>query len=806
MKRIIKSNEYSNRDDLTYFEIPEGIEIIEDGAFSNCKNLEFVIMPDSVRLIGAGAFKKCENLKEINLSENLLKISDTAFSGCSNLEGIIFPDNLTEIGDETFGKCMKLKEVIITESVEKIGNHCFRECTSLEKAIFKGENTIIGDCAFYSDSSLIDVILPAKLEIVSSCLFDGCSNLTNINIPSSVNKIMYNAFYATNLEAIDLENTAVTLIDDRTFEECKNLKMIKLPKNLEKIGRYAFEGSGLEKIDFPDTLKELDIKAFTGCSRLERVKFNDNLKRIPNDCFCYCVSLKNVMLPNNLTEISDRAFCDCHSIEDIVFPNALKYIGVSAFSSTSLKDVTFPKSLLKVSSYAFSNTKIKHIVIPSAIAGNASVNIVSGNLEKIKFEEGCKSVGLVLNSFEENKAIKQIIFPKTVRSFTNTYLLRDSICDIDVILNTSLFYIPTPNFSYYKFFRCDILTINGVKVNLTKDNAGSIILKLQKEEIKKLVLEKLSEKQIIYSKKDINYLNNKLIKIILTDKNAFVMHYENCFKIDDVIENTINNYLEENKLNIEKVKEQKLLPSLNIESKSFEEIYDELKNYKVKEFDINNIKEYGNDLNIYPSLISNLYVEATNKALKSNQKIESLKKAINDNFNVAKILLNKTSAFSYDELSKFIVDTETDLENEIIEYKNIQKLIYLYSNYINLMYENINALDIKSINNDVKIKLLEFQKKVVSFNEECKKIDLRIYERNTLLDIVSDIKVRLLPLTIMNSADISMKLNDKKKKLVFKEISNLLRNKRNDNDIQNSYVIKLDEMPSEFKKEFEKKL
>ena len=78
----------SNKRDVSDYEIPSTVKIIEDNAFYNCSGITNIIIPDSVTSIGNNAFYNCSALTNVTIGDGVASIGDKAFSNCSNLENI----------------------------------------------------------------------------------------------------------------------------------------------------------------------------------------------------------------------------------------------------------------------------------------------------------------------------------------------------------------------------------------------------------------------------------------------------------------------------------------------------------------------------------------------------------------------------------------------------------------------------------------------------------------------------------------------------------------------------------------------
>ena len=75
--------------ELTYFEVPYGVETIGREAFSGVE-LKTIVIPDSVKKIDNRAFKDCYTLERVVIGKNVVEIGQRAFFGCTRLKELVF--------------------------------------------------------------------------------------------------------------------------------------------------------------------------------------------------------------------------------------------------------------------------------------------------------------------------------------------------------------------------------------------------------------------------------------------------------------------------------------------------------------------------------------------------------------------------------------------------------------------------------------------------------------------------------------------------------------------------------------------
>ena len=106
------------------------------------------------------------------------------------------------------------------------------------------------------------------------------------------------AFEEYDLTFISIPQS-ITEIESRAFSDCACLEKIQFSNGLMSIGSYAFSDcEALVELEFPNTLKEIQQGAFSYCSKLEKVNFPLGLEALHYDAFGDCENLKRLRVPN----------------------------------------------------------------------------------------------------------------------------------------------------------------------------------------------------------------------------------------------------------------------------------------------------------------------------------------------------------------------------------------------------------------------------------------------------------------------------------------------------------------------------
>lgn len=270
------SNSYNNlftnnteRDNVTSFnELEQFVGITTINAFTDCHNLTSVRLPQSIITIGTACFRNT-NLQSIDLS-NIQVIRAEAFKN-SSLSGIL---NLPSIVSFTSNN---------TNAYNNNGE-TFLGCGITQVNIGQNFNNFTAGGVFQRCQQLQQITGLSTVTQIPNYTFTECSVLSNIDINfQNITKIGRNAFdkcyLLSSLETIDIPN----LVDDgggltcsfrynTTIKHIVSLGQITLLKSL--FGDDGAFSNCTELLDavLPETLSEIGLFTFIGCSKLRYVK------------------------------------------------------------------------------------------------------------------------------------------------------------------------------------------------------------------------------------------------------------------------------------------------------------------------------------------------------------------------------------------------------------------------------------------------------------------------------------------------------------------------------------------------------
>ncbi len=216
--------------------IPYGTEIIRSDAFSNMENLEKVFIPRSVKEIESGAFCDCHKLMEIEIPDSVVNLGPGVFFCCSELRSVIFKNYQSAFSNLTGGL-----------PGSQFGNLSGNPSENLSGSLAGG-----------SDKRKVLSVLPYNI-------FGYCRKLSKIQLPPHLSTIDTDAFMGcTSLESLKLPDSVRT-IKKGAFRWAEKLSQVNIPASLESLEEGSFVNTPLSdhclsewKKKFPDFKIEID--------------------------------------------------------------------------------------------------------------------------------------------------------------------------------------------------------------------------------------------------------------------------------------------------------------------------------------------------------------------------------------------------------------------------------------------------------------------------------------------------------------------------------------------------------------------
>ena len=157
---------------------------IDEGTFRKCYALKAVAFPPGITEIKTDMFSNAENIKYISIPKGVTTIAANAFFR-AGFEHLYLPDEVTSIGSTAIKQCQYLKEIEIPSGTQTISYELFRECVRLRKIIIpEGVTTIGGYCLSYT-RGIYDLTIPSTVTTVSSNGLSYCYGVRKFHFLST---------------------------------------------------------------------------------------------------------------------------------------------------------------------------------------------------------------------------------------------------------------------------------------------------------------------------------------------------------------------------------------------------------------------------------------------------------------------------------------------------------------------------------------------------------------------------------------------------------------------------------------------
>ena len=222
---------------------------------------------------------------------------------------------------------------------------------------------------------------------IGSSAFSGCSGLTSVTIGNSVTSIGWSAFSGcSGLKTVNwnAKNCADPSYYYAPFEDLTGIKTFTFGNEVEKIPAYLCYGlSGLTSVAIPNSVTEIGLDAFAGCTGFTKVDISDlasyckiNINGafsgplwLAHHLFLNGTEIKDLTIPSSVSSISSSVFSGCSELTSVTIPNSVTSIGDNAFSSCSgLTSVTIGNSVTSIGSSAFEGCRgLTELELPNSL-------------------------------------------------------------------------------------------------------------------------------------------------------------------------------------------------------------------------------------------------------------------------------------------------------------------------------------------------------------------------------------------------------------------------------------------------------
>lgn len=276
-------------------------------------------------------------------------------------------------------------------------------------------------------------------------------NLNNIDVSETDAEEIYGLFSDHRKGFIinpDISEWDIENISYQWFDCNQHIKSFVVPNSVKTIDIYAFTNcKSLTSIILPDTLKEIRNNAFYGCDHLTSIDIPNSVEVIESSAFSDCKGLPSILIPRSVTTIGILAFDDCtimtsidvvsdnqtyHSKDGVLFnknmdtivkypcgkegdsyiiPDTVTQLADWSFSeSENLKSIIIPDSVEAIGNGVFYGCKnLTSIVIPS------SVKVIGGRCfvgcDNLKSATAPKDFLMPNDISRKHSKLKEMVFP-----------------------------------------------------------------------------------------------------------------------------------------------------------------------------------------------------------------------------------------------------------------------------------------------------------------------------------------------------------------------------------------------------------
>ena len=182
--------------------------------------------------------------------------------------------------------------------------------------------------------SIDGIAYTSSLAYLVACPSDRTKEVV---IPEGIRTVLSSSFKNCNVTSVKFPDSVVN-IEDKAFYSCKNLKHVDFGHGITHIGSKAswhvFAACGLEEVEIPEQVTYIGHGAFWSCE-LKKVTFHDGLLAIASDAFDGNIELEEVTIPDNMTHIGEEAF---NSVKIVHIQNYLSDIVTAVGDSIIFAD------------------------------------------------------------------------------------------------------------------------------------------------------------------------------------------------------------------------------------------------------------------------------------------------------------------------------------------------------------------------------------------------------------------------------------------------------------------------------------
>lgn len=375
---------------LKLVELKAQIATLEQGMFRNCMELEAVVLPNTVRKIESRAFENCLHLTRVELPRAWVQMAEDAFLNCIRLKDKRIEHGIEEAEyhrkkeelearkarfPHLFKKeeAKTVEEPVETEPVKEVQEEIpvvqsvpeKNAAEELLEAVLMAEsqqtpefsyrapapwqtpqpvsqNTETEEAQFFIYEGVLErcevygsrVKIPEGVTALADRVFYGRSELEEIVFPSTLSYIGVQSLEGTAWLQKEREKSSYVIVNGILVSAFYNSMVVeaKLPDTVYRIAPYAFYKSEAQLVVLPESVGEIDARAFVECGVTE-IDFSsrpDVIFHVP--LAVRCNQLRELYFQGQ-TERLDAGFTeDCPALKRVCLKWAQTVVAKGAFT------------------------------------------------------------------------------------------------------------------------------------------------------------------------------------------------------------------------------------------------------------------------------------------------------------------------------------------------------------------------------------------------------------------------------------------------------------------------------------------
>jgi len=379
---------------LKLVELKAQIATLEQGMFRNCMELEAVVLPNTLRNIESRAFENCLQLMQVELPRSWVQIAEDAFLNCVRLknkriekgieeaeyhrkkeelearkarfphlfvkeekfaetveepmvneaEGVIQKENRqTKTLETEKSVAEELLEAALLAEQQPLPEWSFSQPAPQTQTVADPQKTEAEDVHFCIYEGVLEmcevfgnrIIIPEGVTALADRVFYGMDQLEEIVFPSTLSYIGVQALEGTGWLKREREKNSYVIVNGILVSAFYNSMVVeaKLPDTVYRIAPYAFYKSAAQLVILPESVGEIDARAFVECgvteidfsaradvifhaplavrcNELRELYFQGKTERLESGFVEDCPALKRVCLKWAQTVVTKGAFAD----------------------------------------------------------------------------------------------------------------------------------------------------------------------------------------------------------------------------------------------------------------------------------------------------------------------------------------------------------------------------------------------------------------------------------------------------------------------------------------------------------------